>query len=164
MTFTGSSKGYVDEWFIPLIRASSFHVYVLFDAGPRVHFTLSKVSKLHKNFFHPSASKLFNLQMRFRVDHTMPETLNFFKEFSSRSDPCQRTQAEPVLFRPSFGSENAPFDERIIIDIMYIAPVQSSTYLTKLHYSLSHRFCECDNELYLGRPSLLLVIYLLLSS
>lgn len=66
---------YIDERFIPLIRAPSRDVYVPFDKGAQLH-------KLHRQFFHPSAGKLFNLLRKARPEHATPETLKILNDIS----------------------------------------------------------------------------------
>ena len=85
-----------------------------------MHFTLAQLAKIHRQFFHPSPTKLFDLLKIARPEYATPETLQIFKEISSRCDPCQRIQPAPVRFRVSFGTENVRFNERIMMDIMYI--------------------------------------------
>eukprot|EP00171_Calliarthron_tuberculosum_P000669 IDg669t1 len=71
------------------IGASSHrHVYVPVDHGTRVHFTRTQLHKLHRQFFHPSADKLFKLLEKARPEHTTKETLQILKEISMRCDPC----------------------------------------------------------------------------
>eukprot|EP00171_Calliarthron_tuberculosum_P005792 IDg5792t1 len=119
-TCEGNRQVYVDEWYIPLIRSSSRHVYVPLHRESQTLFTRSQLFKLHRQFFHPSAGKLFNLLKRARSEHATPETLAILQDISNRCDPCQRIRPAPVRFRVSFGTENAKFNERIILDIMYI--------------------------------------------
>ena len=111
---------YVDEWFIPLVRSPSRHVYVSFDCGTRNYFTKAQLNKLHSQFFHPSANKLFNVLRKARPEDATPETLHILRDISKRCDPCQRIKPGPTGFRVSFGTENARFNERIMADIMYI--------------------------------------------
>ena len=64
--------------------------------------------------------KLFHLLRRARPEDATPETLKLLKNISRRCAPCQRIQPAPVRFRVSFGTDNACFNERIMMDIMYI--------------------------------------------
>lgn len=111
---------YVDEWFISLVRSKSGHVYVPFNYASRNYFTRTQLEKLHQQFFHPSATRLFNLLKRARPEDATPETLDILRDISKRCDPCQRIRPAPTRFRVSFGTENARFNERIMMDIMYI--------------------------------------------
>ena len=111
---------YFDEWYMPLFRSKSGHVYVEIDCSTTVMFTRSQLGKLHKQFFHPSGEKLFNLLKRARPDEKTPERLETLQDLSKRCDPCQRIHTAPTRFRVSFGAENVRFNERILLDIVTI--------------------------------------------
>ena len=111
---------YFDEWHMPLYRSKSGHVYVEMDCSTTVMFTRSQLGELHKQFFHPSSEKLFNLLKRARPEETTPETLQTLQDLSKRCDPCQRMHTAPTRFRVSFGAENVRFNERILLDIVTI--------------------------------------------
>ena len=113
-------KMYVDFWFIPLKRSISRHVYAPVDPGIRTNFTRAQLHKLHRQFYHPSADKLFNLLLKARPEQATTETLEILKDISKICDPCQRIKPAPVRFRVSFGAENVRFNERILMDIMYV--------------------------------------------
>lgn len=83
-----------------------------------VHFKRSQLAKLHRNFFHPSASKLFNLIKKARREHANKETLRILQDTTKRFDPCQRIKPGPYGFRVSLGTENLRLNERIFMDIM----------------------------------------------
>ncbi len=97
---------YIDNWFIPMHRAPSSHLHVDMDLSASVHFTRAQLSKLRRQFFHPSAQKLFNLLRRTRPDDATPETLRILEDFSKQCDPIQLISTAPVSFRVSFGAED----------------------------------------------------------
>ena len=99
----GSYK-HLNECSVPLIRAKSNHVYAEMDLATSSFFTKPQLAKLHRQFFHPSASKLFNLLRRARPADATPQTLSILKELTKRCDPCQRIQNAPTRFRVSFGA------------------------------------------------------------
>ena len=111
---------YVDEWFIPLFSSLSQQVYVPFNCVARNHFTKAQLNKLRSQFFHPSATRLFNLLRKARPKDSTPETLLILRDISKRCDPCQRIKPVCTRFRDCFGTENSRFNERIMMDIMYI--------------------------------------------
>eukprot|EP00171_Calliarthron_tuberculosum_P019742 IDg19742t1 len=111
---------YVDDWFIPLIRSASKHVYVPIDRGTCVYFTRTQLHKLHRQFFYPSADKLFNLILRARPEARNRLNKNLTQRNIRKMGPLSVNHPGPVRFRVSFGAENVRFNERIIIDIMYI--------------------------------------------
>ena len=83
-------------------------------------FTRSQLGKLHKQFFHPSAEKLFNLLKKARLEETTAEALRILQDLSKRCDPCKRIHTAPTRFRVSFGAENGRFNERVLLDIVTI--------------------------------------------
>ena len=68
---------------------------------------------------HPSAAKLYDLLKRARPEDTTPETLEVLEDISRRG-PCQRIQNAPTRFKVSCGAENAQFNERVMMDVMYL--------------------------------------------
>lgn len=103
----------IEELYIPPFRSPFRHVYVRFNPSVRTFFSTSQLKKLDRHFFHPSPDKLYNLSSRACPEKTTPETLKILKEVSERCDPCQRIY-------PSFGTENARFNERVMMDVMYL--------------------------------------------
>jgi len=116
---------YIDEWFVPLVRSSSGHVYVSMDIGQHTFFSVAQLQRLHRQFYHPSAEKLFQLLRKARPEDVTPETLKVLEDLGKRCDPCQRIQTAPVRFKVSFGAEHVRFNERIMMDVMSIdgAPI-----------------------------------------
>ena len=111
---------YMEQWHVPMYRSKSNHLYVDMDFPISMRYTKSQLSKPHKNFFHPAADKLFNLLRKSKPEEATPETLDALKDITKRCYPCQRVHNAPPRFRVSFGAENVRFNERILIDIMYI--------------------------------------------
>ena len=110
----------VDEWSTSLDIAPSKHAYAKMSFSFGTFFARSQLWKLHKQFFHPSAQKLFNLLRKARPEEATPETLSVLEDLTKRCDPCQCVQSAPWRFRVSFGAEHVRFNERILLDIMYI--------------------------------------------
>lgn len=109
-----------DIWTIKLTRAKTNHLFAPLQKPCLARFTRVQLHKLHRQFFHPSPNKLFNLRKKARPEQATPETRKALEEITSRCDPCQRMKAAPHRFRVSFGAGNVRFNERIIIDIMYL--------------------------------------------
>ena len=109
----------IDAWSVPLSRHLG-HIYASFVFSPRMYFTRIQLMKLHKKFAHPSAQKLCNLLKSSRPEDATPETLRILEGLAKRCDPCQRIQNAPNRFCVSFGVENVRFNERLLIDIMYL--------------------------------------------
>ena len=109
----------IDEWIVPLERYHG-HIYAPFGFSTRTFFTRPELVKLHRQFAHPSTHKLYNLLKRARPEEATPETFRILEDLAKRCDPCQRIQNAPTRFRVSFGAENVRFNERLLIDIMYL--------------------------------------------
>lgn len=92
-----------------------------------VHFTRSQLMNFHRQFFHKSASKIFNLKKKARTENTAYETLLILQEILKRCDPCQFMKLVPFRFRVTVGSEHLRLNGRVLIDIMYIST--DSTFL-----------------------------------
>ena len=111
---------YVEEWGITMWRSRSRHSYVPIHFSIAVHFTRTQLHKLHKKFSHPSADKLYNLLKRSRPEDTSPKTREILEDLTRRCHQCQNYRHGPTRFRVSFGSEDVRFNERVMMDIMYI--------------------------------------------
>lgn len=114
------NMGYMDEWFITLFRASIGHFDVIVIRGISTHFTRVQLQKIHRKLFHLSVDKMFNLLLKTRPEDATPETIEIMEDISKRYDHCQRIRPALVRFRVSLGTENAQFNELILIVIMYI--------------------------------------------
>ena len=79
-----------------------------------------RARKIHRQFYHPTAEKLFNLLMKAKPEEGTTETRRILDELTSRCDPCQGIRTAPNRFRVSFGAEHVQFNERVLMDIMYI--------------------------------------------
>lgn len=55
-----------------------------------------------------------------RPDDLPSDTLKILEENFLQTNPCQRIQPAPTRFRVSFGAEGCPFNEIIMIYIMYL--------------------------------------------
>lgn len=88
VTHDDGSEAYIDEWFAPTYRARSSHVFVDMMLAARIYYTRAQLCKLHRQFFHHSAEKLFNLLKRSKPDEATPETLQTLKDIAKRFDPC----------------------------------------------------------------------------
>ena len=115
-----ASPIYVEEWAIPMTRAKTRHSYVPLRVQHKKFFTRTQLQRLHRQFFHPSADKLYKLLKRSRPDETTPETKKILEDLTKRCDPCQRIHRGPTRFRVSLGTEEIRFNERVIMDIMYL--------------------------------------------
>ena len=102
--------------------AGSGNSYVPMDfcRTDRTHMPLAELEKVYRQFYHPSAQKLFNFLRKSKPEEATPETGRNLDELTSRCDPFQRIGTASNRFRVSFGAENVQFNELGLIDIMYI--------------------------------------------
>ena len=121
VTVSGSNgeQMYIDEWHIAMSCFASNHIYVPIRSTPDF-FARSQLVKLHRNFFHPSAETLFNLLGRAQPEEATAGTLQTLQDISRRCDPCQRIHTALTRFRVAFGAEHVRFNERIMLDVMYV--------------------------------------------
>ena len=109
----------VDEWSIALTRYLG-HIYAPYGPSTATYFTRTQLIKIYRQLAHPSAQKLHNLLKRAHPEKATPETLRILQDLCRRCDPCQRIQNAPTSFKVSFGAEHVQFNERLLIDIMYL--------------------------------------------
>ena len=83
-------------------------------------YTTRQLHKLHQQFTHPSATKLYELLKTDRKESVTSKTLRTLEKTSAECQPCQRIANSPTRFRVSLGSENVRFNSRVFLDIMYL--------------------------------------------
>ena len=64
---------YKDRWYVPLIRADG-HLYAKMCFPRHVFYTTAQLQKLHRQFAHPSAEKLYNLIKRAGIEAVNSKT------------------------------------------------------------------------------------------
>ena len=138
---------YVEDWHIPMTRGRSGHSYVPMCVTIDTFFTRSQLHTLHRQFFHPSADKLYKLLLRSRPEATSTETKKILEDLTKRCVPCQKMARGPTRFRVSLGAEEIQFYERILIDIMYIdgRPVLHMVD-EGTHFSAASFLVNCSSE------------------
>ena len=110
---------YKDRWSMPLARHDS-HLYAAMSFPHYLFYTTGQLEKMHRQFAHPSANKLFNLLKRAGTQAVDAKTFKQISEIVSRCEPCQRIHNAPVRFRVTIGHEHVRFNARAYIDIMYL--------------------------------------------
>lgn len=103
-----------------LTRAESTHLFAPMQLPKIFCYTRVQLNMLRRRFFHLIAKKLFNLIKKAHPEHMMPETRQAMKDMTARFAPCHRTQTASLGCRVSFGTGNYRFNERILVDIMYL--------------------------------------------
>lgn len=85
-----------------------------------VMYSRADLTKLHKNFFLPSAQKLYNLIRRSRPQDTTPDTLKLLEDISRRCNTCQTFGARLLRFRVSMPEEHLVFNEELSLELMWL--------------------------------------------
>jgi transposase InsO family protein len=109
-----------DGWTLPLSRHGG-HIYVEWDDLHATMFSTAQLQKLHRQFFHPSADKLYNLLKRSRPKDANEETRALLKMITDTCHPCQLMARKPITF--TVGSASDPditFNREIALDIFYL--------------------------------------------
>lgn len=71
---------FVDEWFVPLILSPSNHLHAQMSFRTNVFFTRTQLTRLHRQFSHPSAHKPYNLFKRSRPENATPASSEKLKD------------------------------------------------------------------------------------
>lgn len=167
---TEEDDQYLDLWSVPLTRSRSQHLFARMDYHSSIYFTRTQLHRLHQQFYHPSAEKLYNLVKKSRPEDTTPETLTILKEISKECDSCQRISAAPQRFRVAIGSEHVQLNERILLDLMYIEGkpvlhiIDESTKFSAARFipnkkvdTIWKTLIKCWVSIYTGMPNRMLV-------
>ncbi len=106
-----------DVWSAPLLRCDG-HLYAEMRFSAHTFYTSQQLLRFHRQFAHPSASKLFNLLETAGLEAFDSKTLEQLEGIGARCEPCQRIGNALRRFRVSIGQKNVRFNARAYIDIM----------------------------------------------
>lgn len=134
------------------------------------HFIRAQLVKVQRNFFHPNVSKLLNFIKRAWPEHATKEMRSILDDITKRYDPFQSIKPGPHRFRVTIGTENLRFNERVMMDIMYLSssPVlkivdegthfSAACFLKKLSIeSVWEGFIRCWSFIYTGLRNRILI-------
>lgn len=110
----------VHQWSIPLVSSTHGHAYVLFNIPSSSHLANSQLQKLYCQFLYQSAEKSLNLIGKAHPEHGTPEARKVLRDISRSCEPCERIRPASTRFRVYFGTKKVRFNERILMDVMYI--------------------------------------------
>ena len=102
---------YVDQLSMPI----NSHVYNLYSNmcfPPRTIYSTAQRLKLHPQFAHPSAEKLYALVRRAGLKSVTQQIIERLKEIENLCEQFQRIRNPPFRFRVSIGHENVRFNPR----------------------------------------------------
>lgn len=75
------------------------HMFLEWTKNSHCFYTWLKLRKLHRNFSHSSAGKLFNALKPTKPQEVVEGTIRILKDRSRRFEPCQRFSQPPVRFK-----------------------------------------------------------------
>jgi hypothetical protein len=106
------------NWTMPIVRKNG-HLYLCWDNTHVVNYSRTKLDRLHRRFFHPSAEKLWNLLNSAYPDAMCSDTLSLLKEISSSCEACLRYSTAPISFQLRMQDEIA-FNKELELDLMFL--------------------------------------------
>lgn len=81
----------------PIVRHRR-HLYALMRFPSSIIYTTDELQKMHRQFLHPSAGKLYNLLKKAGLEAVDIEPHKHLEEFVARCEPCQLIHNAPVRF------------------------------------------------------------------
>ena len=107
-----------------------YRPYLPLSTTIQLFYTVAQQRKLHKQFAHPSETKLYNHLKTAGTKDVAPKTLEKLEYLVSTCDSCQRIRAVLKRYHVTVGAENTQFNAKVYIDFMYIegAPVLHMVY------------------------------------
>ncbi len=152
-----------EGWKMPLSRKAG-HLYLEWNYA-EVLYTRSELQKMHLHFFHPSASKLFNLVMKAKPENCTNETKALLKEISESCEVCQRFSPRQSSFQVSLPNK-VTFNYEVALDLMKITGIAILHVVdTQTNFSAAtilrgesledvwYAFLDCWAAIYTGYPS-----------
>jgi hypothetical protein len=100
----------------PLTRKHG-HIYIEWDSD--MLFTHEELTKLHRNFFHPTVNNMMNLFKRANIRDLPDDTRRSLEEIASRCNTCQSFSAKPYRFRVSM-PDSIVFNDTLAIDLLWL--------------------------------------------
>lgn len=153
-------------WTLPIIRRNR-HLYITWPIR-KIYYTRAELYKLHHHFYHPSASKLYNLLRRTNPSKLNPNTIRTLDEITKSCSTCQKYSKGPHRFRVSFPKEKCIFNHEIAIDLLWLNGnpalhvVDTHTHFSAAAFIKSkssscvwNTFIQCWAATYIGYPDII---------
>ena len=132
----------------------------------RTYMSVAELEKVHRQFYHQSVEKLFNLLKKSIPQEATPVTRRNLDQLTNRCDPCRRIRTASNCFRVLFGAEHVQFNKRVVMDIMYINEdailhiVDEGTHSSAAQFlpafstdSVCQALLKCWGAIYTGIPN-----------
>jgi len=105
-------------WEMPIRRIHG-HLLLTWDIKT-ILFTGTELEKLHKQFFHPSSGKLYNLLKRAFPNDCPPSIRSRLEQISKDCLTCQQRSNRISRFSVSIPEDGIVFNFEVALDVMYI--------------------------------------------
>jgi hypothetical protein len=157
-----------EKWSLPLVQKDG-HIFLEWNRVLDICYTREELTKIHRHFYHPSTTKLFNLLRRADPKNLAEDTRRILDDIKAHFDTCQHFLPRPHHFSVSLDPEQAIFNKEIIMDLMYLcgSPVlhvidRGTTFSAARFLPSSDRvtvwitFIYCWASIYTGFPDAML--------
>ena len=148
---------------IPITRKFG-HMYIEWPTSS-VLFTRSELVKLHRQFKHPSAEKLYNLLKRSKVADVDSDTRRLLEEITKSCNTCATFSRPPQRFRVTIPPDEIVFNKEVALDLMWLEGkavlhvVDCQTHFNSAAFlkgqsveDVWDAFLRCWSSLYTGFP------------
>lgn len=105
------------NWEPPLLRHNG-HLFLQWNCQ-EILFTKSELYHVHRNFFHPGATKLSNVLKRGYPKECLSDALKSLQSISANCLPCQQ-KLTPRRFKLSLPDEKTVFNGVVAIDLTWL--------------------------------------------
>lgn len=83
-------------------------------------YTRTELKKLHKQFWHPSAGKMYNLIKRVKPESVNEDTMQTLKDIAKACDTCSVYSKGPHRLRVTFTKDKCVFNHELALDLVWL--------------------------------------------
>lgn len=147
----------------PLQLENDFYVYRWrADDTPFALYIESDLRRIHRGFGHPSVQETHNLLRRASADTLAKNILSILQKIADDCDVCKRNGPKPRIFKLTIGNEDMCFNNRVVVDKMFIDSkpvinlVDESTHFTSACFLKN----QCSSEIWKAITKLWFMTYM----
>jgi hypothetical protein len=107
-----------EHWKIPVIRKDG-HDFITWPTSFQIIFSRPQLERLHRHFFHPSATNLHALLKRATPETISEDTLNVLRDIGDACHTCQIYSRKPMNFQVRF-PDDFVFNQEILLDLYWL--------------------------------------------
>jgi hypothetical protein len=96
------------------------HLYIKNSNEVAILYTKRELVKLHRAFFHPSTTKLFNLLKRAKPLDVHEDTRHMLQKISDACLTCQTFASQPLRFSVRMPDEKLVFNDELSMDLVWL--------------------------------------------